>query len=89
MHPLDRRVAVRHDDIPQDALFDIEAAGDHSEKPRRRYEKSVGKGTCPSCGHDEVGQVRVAVGLAWRDHYRSTIGGARLRCSGSGSAVQG
>lgn len=83
-NPLDARVAARHSDIPQDALFTVEAEPVGKEKQRR--EKSVAHGTCPECGAEDVGQVRDGAGLAWRPHMRR-VGKRSVHCRMSAKAV--
>jgi hypothetical protein len=84
---VDNRIAKRHSDIPQDGMFDV-APEQHGGRQRTARIKNIARDTCPTCGQDEVGQVRDGSGLAWREHYRATIGGARVRCSGSGTEVR-
>lgn len=80
-------IAARHRDIPQDALpLDVPLGGG---PPKRRASsvRSVAHGHCPVCPGEKVGQVHDGDQLVWRDHTRTTLGGARIRCSASGKPV--
>jgi hypothetical protein len=81
-----RDVAARHNDIPQDGLFDIEAPV--QTKERKRYVKPVGHADCPLCPAEEVAQYLDNGVLRWKAHNRRTISGRALQCSMSDRPVE-
>lgn len=82
-----RDVAARHPDIPQDALFDIDA--EPVVKTKKRPVKPLDHADCPTCPAEAVArELRNGV-LTWRAHMRRTIRGVGLPCSMSDQPVDG
>lgn len=46
--------------------------------------KSVAWGGCPGCLNNKVGLAQVTGHLSWKDHNRTTWGGASMQCSVTG-----
>lgn len=53
-------------------------------KRRRKAQKPVAWGRCPSCTQDRTAVVRTASHLVWREHENATYGKAKLPCQTSG-----
>lgn len=90
------RIARRHPDIPQDALFPPPPSGhDIGSKRNKGGEKTapqkpIRQARCPHCwrSNKSVGVVRRAVSPTktidvFKDHTKA-VGNARVPCSGSG-----
>jgi hypothetical protein len=89
-HPRDAAIHARHDNIEQDPLPIEVAPADSAREasPRRRSVPSVAFGTCPVCEQPEIGQIAASsLHNVWREHFRTTGRGVRLRCRMSGQAV--
>jgi hypothetical protein len=89
-HPRDAAIHARHDDIEQDPLPMEVAPADSARdaRPRRRSVPTVATGTCPGCAQSEIGQIAASsLHNIWREHFRTTGKGVRLRCRMSGQAV--
>lgn len=92
--PITERIRRRHDDIPQDGLFEAPELA-HAPEPQKKVAKPkvVMRVTCPVCDAKKVGVIRV-LDDSFRPHYvinphdRVTLRGHRFPCAGSGSEIE-
>lgn len=93
----ERRIAARHNDIPQEPLFGLPPAGydvgTDRKAERPKSQKSIRTAVCPKCNvsaSGPIGVIRVFDQDAkrereiFRDHNKFTRSGGRIPCSGSG-----
>jgi hypothetical protein len=90
--PITEKIRRRHDDIPQDGLFEI--ADKRSEEPQNKVAKPkvVGHQKCPVCGHEKVAVIRVLDDefrphRVLKAHDRVTQRGHRFPCKGTGTEI--
>jgi len=87
--PAIRRIRARHNDIPQDPLFDIDNKVTAEPTKRAPAAKAVRQQQCPECKREKVGVIRVTDEVfqphfVLRDHTKRTYGGHTFKCPGSG-----
>jgi hypothetical protein len=90
--PITEKIRRRHDDIPQDALFEMDEK--RSEEPQNKVAKPkvVGRKKCPVCNNEKVGVIRVLDDqfhphFVLNKHDRVTRGSHRWLCGGTGLEV--